>query len=68
MKTLLAQSQHLVDAKESATILQRSRSHIDRFQLQGKLTPVPTIYPRYYYKHQEVIELKKELDSKKANK
>lgn len=54
----------LLCAKEVAQILKCSRGNIERLQLKGILTPIPTIFPKYYYSKLEVIALKEKLTSK----
>lgn len=68
MQPLNAKSKHLVSASEAHQLIGCSRSHVERLQLQGKLTPVPTIHPKYYFRYQEVIQLKKKLTSKRCVK
>ena len=56
----------IIDAKEVSVILKCSRANIERYQLKGLLNPVSTIYPKYYFKKDQVLELKKSLTSKKV--
>lgn len=56
----------IIDASEVSRLLNCSRANIERLQLKGILNPVPTIYPKYYFDKNQVIELKKSLPSKKV--
>lgn len=56
-----------VSADEASKILMRSRGFIDRLQLQGKLSPVPTIYPKYFFLREQVLAVKEKLTAKKAS-
>lgn len=59
-------SQNLITAQEVAKLLNCTRSNVERLQLKGDLTPVSTIYPKYYFEKSEVLKLKEKLTSKKA--
>ncbi|MDO6605294.1 hypothetical protein [Arenibacter palladensis] len=67
MSLQIIDKEKLVSAFDVAEILQVSRGQVDRLQLKGLLRPVPTIYPKYYYKRDEVLNLKKVL-THKSNK
>lgn len=56
----------IIDASEVSRLLNCSRAKIERLQLKGILNPVPTIYPKYYFNKNQVIELKKSITSNKV--
>lgn len=56
----------LIDATEASMLIGCSRGNIERLQLKGLLQAVPTIHPKYYFKKDQVIELKKTITSKKV--
>jgi hypothetical protein len=57
-------NKNFITAKEATSILGCSRGSFERLQLLGKVTPVPTIYPKYYFKKSQVIEFKKRRTQK----
>lgn len=60
--------ENLITSKEVSEILKCSRGNIERLQLKGLLNPVSTIYPKYYFNKDQVLELQKSLTSKKSKK
>lgn len=56
----------IIDASEVSILLNCSRGKVERLQLKGLLSPVSTIYPRYYFNKNEVIKLKESITSKKV--
>lgn len=56
----------IIDASTASRLLNCSRASIERLQLKGLLKAVPTIYPKYYFDKNQVIELKKNITSKKV--
>ena len=52
---------NLIDANQTAKILNVSRGQIERFQILGQLTPQSTIFSLYYFSKNQVLELKKTL-------
>lgn len=65
-KMLKISNDVIIDASEASILLKCSRAKIERLQLKGLLSPVPTIYPKYYFKESQVLELQKSLTSKKT--
>jgi len=55
----------LLSASDVARTLNFSRGYIDILRLKGLLKPVPTIHPKYYFRKDEVLQLKESIESKK---
>lgn len=53
--------ENLVTAQEVADLLACSRQYIDQLRKRGSLTPVPTIYPKWYFDLDEVLEFQKTM-------
>ena len=51
------QRKNLVSANEAAEILSCSRQYIEILQLKGKLIPVSTVFPKYFFNREQVQEL-----------
>lgn len=67
MDTLNQKGKELVSASYAALLLECSRGYIERLCLKGKLTPVATIFPRYYFRKDQVINLKESLTKKASS-
>lgn len=54
----------LITAVEAASILGCTRANIERLQFTGKLHPVSTVHPKYYFRKSDVLKLKEVRTSK----
>ncbi|GGK38602.1 MULTISPECIES: helix-turn-helix domain-containing protein [Flavobacteriaceae] len=61
-------SKNTITAEEAAKILNCSRGTIDRMQILGRIKAVPTIFPRWYFNKKEILDFKKNMNSKKILK